>query len=494
MRPNPACVALTTALAALALGGCGSSGADKAGGEHASKPTVLTFANANGDPHELEPFANAVEQRSGGTLKIVFKNHWRPGQADGEVNLIRDVKAGKADLGWAGTRAFDDVGVPAFDALHAPLLIDSLPLERAVLESPLVPAMLGGLKPAGVTGLGILPGPLRRPLGVARLVRPQDYRGATVALQRSQVGEQTLNALGARGADIAASAPVEGYDGVEQQLSSIAGNGYDNTAGHLTANVTLWPRPLVLFANPEALRGLDDRQRDALSGAARAALPATLALEQNDDQEASAILCRRGLRFETAAAADLAALRRAVQPVYDRLDRDAQTKAAIARIRALRADAGAAPDAPACSAGTAAGAQEPADAAQAGKRTPLDGIYTLDQTREEAAKFMDPADLVSENYGHWRYVLNRGKMYYTQSSEGHTRWTRATYTVKGHVFRFTVTAYGGDAPHGAAEKTGEVFTFRWSRYRDRLSLTPIRNGVSPENFRAEPWRRVGDAS
>ena len=162
-------------LAALALGGCGSSGADKAGGERASKPTVLTLANANGDSVELEPFANAVERRSGGTLKIVFKNHWRPGQADAEAGLIRDVKAGKADLGWAGTRAFDDVGVPAFDALHAPLLIDSLPLERTVLESPLVPAMLGGLKPAGVTGLGILPGPLRRPLGVAPLVKPQDY-------------------------------------------------------------------------------------------------------------------------------------------------------------------------------------------------------------------------------------------------------------------------------------------------------------------------------
>ena len=161
MRPNPASAVLTAALAALALGGCGSSGADKAGGERASKPTVLTLANANGDSVELEPFANAVEQRSGGTLKIAFKNHWRPGQADAEAGLIRDVKAGKADLGWAGTRAFDDVGVPAFDALHAPLLIDSLPLERAVLESALVPAMLGGLKPAGVTGLGILPGPLR---------------------------------------------------------------------------------------------------------------------------------------------------------------------------------------------------------------------------------------------------------------------------------------------------------------------------------------------
>ena len=58
---------------------------------------------------------------------------------------------------------------------------------------------------------------------------------------------------------------------------------------------------------------------------------------------------------------------------------------------------------------------------------------------------------------------------------------------------FTVTDYGGDAPNGAAEKTGEVFTYRWSRYRDRLSLAPVKGAISPGNFRAKPWRRVGDA-
>jgi hypothetical protein len=132
------------------------------------------------------------------------------------------------------------------------------------------------------------------------------------------------------------------------------------------------------------------------------------------------------------------------------------------------------------------------DAGAVGKRTPLDGIWTLTTTRRDAAKVIDPGDLVSENWGRWRYTLSRGQMYYTQSSEGHTRWTRATYTVKGHTFTYTVTEYGGDAPHGAAEKTGEVFTFRWSRYRDRLSLAPITGGVSPKNFRLKPWRRVGD--
>ena len=48
-------------------------------------------------------------------------------------------------------------------------------------------------------------------------------------------------------------------------------------------------------------------------------------------------------------------------------------------------------------------------------------------------------------------------------------------------------------PNGASEKTGEVFSFRWSRYRDRLTLAPVRGAISPENFRINAWRRVGDA-
>jgi TRAP-type C4-dicarboxylate transport system substrate-binding protein len=492
VRPNPACAAVTMALAALALGGCGGGGGgDKAGGSRVSKPTVLTFANGNGDPVELEPFAQAVEQRSGGTLRIAFKNSWRSGEREVERGLIRDVKAGKADLGWAGSRAFDDVGVSAFDALNAPLLVDTLPLEGAVLQSPLAGKMVAGLKPAGVTGLGILPGPLRRPLGVARLVRPRDYAGATIALAPSQVGERTMKALGARGVLLPPMGSIKGYDGVEQQIASIAGNGYDSVASHLTANVALWPRPVVLIANSQALSSLTDRQRDALTGAAKAAFAATLAHQQRDDAESTAILCRRGVTFETASKADVAALRRAVQPVYDRLGRNAETSAAIAKIQAMRADAGAAPDAPSCRG--VAKPQAPEGTAQAGKRTPLDGIWTVTTTRKEIAKTTDPGDLVSENYGHWRYTLSRGRMYYTQASEGHRRWTRATYTVKGRVLTFTVTSYGGDAPHGAAEKTGEVFSFRWSRYRDRVSFGPVAGAISPENFSLQPWRRVGDA-
>ena len=188
--------------AILALPGCGGdTSSDKAGGAKSPSPTVLTMADGNQDTSELEPFAAAVSRLSHGTLRVELKTNWRDGAPDYGTRVIGDVKAGKADVGWSGSRNFDSLGVPSFDALHAPLLVDSYPLERKTLESPLVSEMLEGLKPLGVVGVGILPGPMRKPLGVSRLVGPEDYVGRTVAFQRSEIAKQTLRALGARGAE-----------------------------------------------------------------------------------------------------------------------------------------------------------------------------------------------------------------------------------------------------------------------------------------------------
>ena len=93
------------------------------------------MANVNDELGELEAFGDAVGRVSGGRLRIKWLNEYGRGRdGNAEVNLIRDVNAGKADLGWAGTRVFDELGDAAFNPLHAPMLIDSYELEEKVLE------------------------------------------------------------------------------------------------------------------------------------------------------------------------------------------------------------------------------------------------------------------------------------------------------------------------------------------------------------------------
>ena len=486
MTRRPAVAVLAAALA-LAVAGCLGSDSDKAGGAQHQKQVVLTMANGNSIPVELEPFAAAVARLSHNTVRIDFKNDWRKGDPGVETGVIGDVEAGKADLGWSGSRAFDSVGVPSFDALHAPLLIDSYALEQKVLESPLVGKMLDGLKPLGLVGLGILPGPMRKPLGVTPLVRPADYRGKTIAMSRSRVGRDALRSLGARAQEIPSDGRIDGFGGVEQQVATIDGNEYDKAAQNLTANVNLWPRPLVLFMNKKAFAALSDTQRGWVRAAARSAVPATTARQRDDERNSAATLCRRKLTFLTASDADLSSLRVAVQPVYDRLERDPQTRAAIEQIRTMRSSAPSTTDAPTC-------ANPSSTTSAARKATPIDGVYRMTTTLKESVRFSGdaPGDIASENYGRWKFVLDRGRLYYTQSSEGSSRWTEAVYTVKGDTLTWKVTAYGGETPNGAAERTGEVFTFRWSRYRDQLTLTPFAGKISPVNFRVKPWRRISE--
>jgi TRAP-type C4-dicarboxylate transport system substrate-binding protein len=474
--------ALSAATIALVLAGCGGGSSDKAGGARTPKPTVLTMANGNGLTGELEPFAAAARRLSGGTLRIEFKSAWREGTPGYETGVIGDVKAGTADLGWAGSRAFDSVGVAAFDALHAPLLIDSYALQRRALQSPLVREMLGGLKPLGVVGLGILPGPLRKPLGVSRLVGPADYAGKTLAFQRSRVAEQTLRALGARGAEIPFAGAIDAYDGVEQEILSIAGSGYDAHAKYLTTNVNLWPRPVVIFMNRKAFDKLNGRQRTALHDAARVALPATLAIQQAEEtEEGAGELCRRGVHFVTAGKADLAALRRAVQPVYDQLQRDAQTKAAIEQIQAMRSQVASTPDAPACSnTGSAPVGTRPA--------TPIDGVYRVHTTPEDLrAAGASSGEVNPENYGSSKMVLDRGRVTLQQPAGDSAA---GTYTVAGHTVTLTFTR-GAGGP--ARTRPGEAWYFGWSRYRDQLTFGPVPGKVSPPPMRVEPWRRIGNA-
>jgi TRAP-type C4-dicarboxylate transport system substrate-binding protein len=344
-----AAVAVLAGLA-LALAACSGSSSDKAGGAEEPEPVVLEFASFTGDiPPQLQEFADEVARRSDGTLRIEFKPEWRRDDPDAERGTIEDVKAGKADMAWVGARVFDRLDVTSFQALLAPLLVDSYELEGRVFESGIPTSMLDGVEELGVVGIGILPGPIRRLLGASHpFLQPSDFDGQVIGGAENELSVRTFQALGATLEALPAGGSLEGLDATEQHLGAIWGNRYNKAAKYVGANVNLWPRPLVIFVGKEVFESLTPKQQAVLREAATVAVPGALAAARAEDDEAVLELCRRDMTFAIASESELAELHGALEPVYAELTADPETKSNIDAITNLKTETAASAEAPAC--------------------------------------------------------------------------------------------------------------------------------------------------
>jgi TRAP-type transport system periplasmic protein len=272
---------------------------------------------------DVAEFVEAVDRLSDGSLRIDVRGRWRHDRIDYETETVGDVRRGKVDLGEIGVRAFDRVGVTDFQALVAPFSIDSYELERKVLASDLPDRMLSSLRRVGVVGIGVLPGALRKPLGVSRaLIAPSDYRDATIGIRPSGGAARTFRALGGRARVYVAGTDISSLDGIEVDLGRIEGDRHDGPARAVTLNVNLWPRAVALVMNPKVYSGLTSEQRETLHRAAREALAPSMKRLTGDETDALEVMCaRRQMAFRSASPSQLADLRAAVRPVYRQLEK-----------------------------------------------------------------------------------------------------------------------------------------------------------------------------
>ena len=467
----------------LAAAACGASPANKSGAAQEPKARVLTLATALNDPEELVPFTDAVARLSHGALRIERRTGSHAGEVEYENGLIADVQAGKSDLGVVGSRAFDSVGVTAFEPLDAPLLIDSYALQQKVLGSSLVEPMLGALDQIGLAGIGMIPGPLRKPLGTGGpLLAPADFHGLSIGVQQSRIASETMKALGGDPHWFAVEGDASGFDAIDSQVSAIQGNGYDAKGSSLTTNVNLWPRPMVVFAGAKLLASLSADEQHVLREAATSTVATELGFVQTGEEEHARILCRRGnAGFVVATDAQLAALRDAVRPVYDLIGAGAGNNDAIATIESLKRAVAAAPD------GLETCSTEPA--AAVASPTPLDGAWRFKSSIDEAEALGDP-NPVPENYGTFVYVFDRGRFAFTQEGGSACTWGYGSFVVDDKHLSVTFEDGGGIAPTNAYNRPGEHFVFGWSIYKDALHLTGVPGEISPENFRAHPAHRL----
>jgi TRAP-type C4-dicarboxylate transport system substrate-binding protein len=387
-------LAVTAALAAAACGAGSGDGHDKAGGSNAA--LVLRLANTNGDldfTPAVVDFVDRVEELSGGDLRVEAVDEWREFASDAEQQVVKDVAAGEIDLGWVGTRVFDTLDVKTFQALTAPLLIDSYALESAVIESGITEQMMRGLDDLGVVALGVLPDGLRRPIGVAGpILGPADWQGLAFGTLRSDGQAEAIRALGATPAQVHREGREAGLErGTIQGFeTSIWSHRHDPElavlAPYVTSNVTLWPQMDVLLANPARLEALTGEQREWLKEATHdAAGSAVLA-----DRDAQVIgdSCASGVRFAEASDADLAALQAAFLPVYAELRRQPDTRAFIDRIQRLKRATAPEPELPIPPDCTGSVPAQPTGGTGAAPAR-LNGTYRYVLTQEDADRMGD---------------------------------------------------------------------------------------------------------
>ena len=468
-------VVLGLLAAVIVTAGCASARVDKTGKPVRDKPVVLTLADHENSTLDVQNWIDEVQRRSGGTIRIRVENGWRGQDSDYDRATIADVRAGRIDIAKIAARSWDEVGVQSFRALVAPMLIDSYTLEQRVLTSGLPIKMLNGVGKQDVTGLAVLPGLLRKPLGISRLLRnPREFAGARIGIRPGVVARQTFTALGGKAVVYTPGDPaaVARLDGAELDSDVIDGNAYDRRSRGLTANVNLWPRAVTLVMNERSFSRLSAKQQLALTSAGPAAVAPTVKLFKEFDAQTTGVLCNRGLELVNATDSDLRALRGALRPVFIALQRDTQTGSAIKQIQRLKSGLGAAgaPTVSKCGASSTAGA---------GRSEPIDGTYHSTITRAQLLSnpTSDAGEDNTSNYGHFTLTLGDGRFSWSGSVDGIPEGGTAAVSADRVTLRPT---YPLDA-------TGQQWVYRWSLYRGVLSFTKVTPG--PTFLVVHPWRQ-----
>src|SRR6476661_584128 len=122
----------------------------------------------------------------------------------------------------------------------------------------------------------------------------------------------------------------------------------------------------------------------------------------------------------------------------------------------------------------------------------LDGTYRLTTSADELAGIDAPGE-DAENWGTWTLVLDRGRFAFTREGGQGCTWAYGALGLeKDNVMDWTVIDGGGARLGGTANQPKDNYRFRWSRYRDVLTLSGLQ-GRSTGYFAAKPWRRIASA-
>jgi TRAP-type C4-dicarboxylate transport system substrate-binding protein len=328
-------------MAALLAAGCTGRGVSKAGGTPvvaANGTITLTFASADPLPVDTT-FATLVAQDSGGHLKLrtLFYNA-RSTSVDQTVAAA--LQQGKLDVGDVGARAWESLGVLAFRAYQDPFLVASRELLAKATTGPVAAGLLATLKPAGITGLAIVPDSIRYLYSTRPLTTPAQFRGAKIRINVSATTSEVLQDLGATPVTDVAAGPAAvqalrdgALTAIEADPVNAMENSYVPVAPYVVVNAPLFAKASTFAASSAALVKLPAQDVGWLREAAQQA--AASQASSTSDRVDWASMCGQELRPLAVTPRQFSTLHDAEAPAYADLAGDQETALAVDRIGGL---------------------------------------------------------------------------------------------------------------------------------------------------------------
>jgi TRAP-type C4-dicarboxylate transport system substrate-binding protein len=488
-QSKQAVTAIILAALVLPASACTHRSGSKAGGD---PPPVTLRIGTDDEPgrpaaNAIEEFARQVHKRSHGQLRI--EPVWQaagdnPSNFDQAVAGL--VENGRLDMGMIPSRAWDTENVTSLRALQAPYLVTSDDLLKRIVTLNVATEMLAGLDRAGVTGLALVPESTRHVFTFnGPRLSPVDFRGKTVRAPHSRMTEALFGAMGATSGDLnggdrlARGVAAGQVVGEETSFDRAEGLPWATTT---IGNLTVFAKANAVVVNSRRLAALDGASRGILQGAATAtrdwgvqSMPDTVKLAEQ--------YCRDGGTIVSATPAQTAAFRRAAQPVYDELNKDALSTHLVNEISDLAAVAHPAPPIKTCDPKAVAVPERSA------AQTFPDGVYRK-QVSEQAMLAGGVNGRDAKNHaGLWTMTFDRGKLSIQQRgwALGH-----GVYCVSAGLV--TVAQYRSRCD----ERTGVVlFTGGWHLTGDQLRFTPVSTDIdAPVGvlttmlFGDQPWTKL----
>lgn len=424
----------------------------------------------------VQSFVNEVSRRSSGTIRVdPVWDLTREGVDDWDQVVGKSVADGTYDLGLVPSRAWDVLGVKSLRALNTPLLISSDAAMRTVLRSELRDELMADLPAAGVIGLDLWPGDMRRLFGYDEpLLRPTDLAGQKIRSPTSKTVTAYLEAMGATVVQTERS-PLN-----QRGLES----GFDGAGTVIvaTGNVVMFPKVESLVANGDLRSRLQPAQWQILVEAASAVRQDQLEGFPEDEEWARGF-CAKGGKIVAASPDDVAAFEEEGEEIRRGLEHDPDTAHLIDEIEAVVATVRESESLTGCPVDESKPAAPSDDETSA-----LDGIYITRVTRQDMAEAgaTDP-DVVRDSTGRITWTLDDGVWHHVVEANHYLTDNEqsGTYTYEDGVTTFY---WGPDEVITGRVEIGADGSIRFRDLHDNLPELQ----KPTEAFFGQPWRRIGD--